>query len=178
MKYNEATINDLFQYDEFQKDHLEELGLKVKVKKIREEVARRKPQVVWKKLIDEVLENSGKLLNIKISDILKGGWKKHEEVSKYLGEAYKEKDDVFLVPLLEHTITSFHEPKVKVELGDLEIGVIDFEIKLKFKLKGAILKIAHAEIKETQFGSIQFEGTFSCEEIVLWDEKSKDLNFD
>jgi len=177
MQYEEMTLNHVFREKEFHGEHVSKIEIKEKVRELQNKVYQKEPRLKWKKVLDEVMGTSSRLLNIKIKDILESAWKKYQEVEKYLDAEKYNTDEVFLVPLLEHTILSEHHPKIEIRVGEVHLGDIDFEIKLKLLLSGIILKISHAKIEGVKTGKFKTTGTFSCEGIILFQDETREFEF-
>ena len=91
---------------------------------------------------------------------------------KYTDKGKYSPNDIFLVPLAEHTIKSEHKPYLEILINDKSVGRIDFSINVALTLKGFILKIQDAKIKEIQTGTCKGRGTIQCEDIVIMEKET------
>lgn len=104
------------------------------------------------------------LLDIELSHVLIGAWRKRQEIIQYRDREQYPPGEVHVVPLLEHTVTSRHSPTIQPIINNVPLPKIKFDVVLRLKMKGIMLKILDAKIKEILTGeclgngSIQFEG--------------------
>jgi len=119
--------------------------------------------------IDQALQQS---LNVPMSHILAGGWRQYRELIQYRDRKKHPAEEVALVPLHEHTISSTHKPQIEIFVNERRIGSLDFEIKLTLEIEMAILKIQDGKIWEVQMGSCRGCGTLSFGPAVLLERKT------
>ena len=177
MNYEEINLHHLFQKNQLQGKEVSEIERDKKITSLKNELLKKEPQLKWKNVWEEIIETSTQLLNLKLSVVLEKAWEKYEEVSKYLDVNTYGKDEVFLIPLLEHTITSEHHPKIEVSLGETQLGEINFDLLLNLKLSGILLKINGGKIQGVKSGKCSSSGSFSCEGIVLFQDESSEFIF-
>lgn len=176
MKYQEITINQLFEKNKNPQRHFSEIQKQEKIGTIKKSVKKKEPRLKWQLLWGEISTTSAELLNIKLSDILEKSWSKYEEVEKFL-KIENNPDETFFVPLLEHTIVSEHHPKIEIWLGEQKLGDIDFELMLRLRLKAIILKIKNGKIIGVKTGKCSTTGNFSCEGISLFEDETAEFEF-
>ena len=177
MQYEEITLNHLFRNQDFHEEKISKIEFQDKVTELKKEVKKKEPRLKWKKVLDEVMGTSSKLLNISLKDILENVWKEYDEVQKYLDEDKFNTDETFLIPLVEHTIISEHYPKIEIRIGETYVGKIDFEVRINLVLTGIILKISQGKIQGVKGGKCKSEGIFSCEGITLFEDESSEFEF-
>ncbi len=177
MQNEEIILNHLFRHQDFHEEKISKIEFQDKVTELKKEVRKKEPRLKWKKVLDEVIGTSSKLLNISLKDILENAWKDYIEVKKYLDKNKFNTDEVFLIPLVEHTIISEHYPKIEIRIGETYVGKIDFEVHLTLVLTGIILKICQGEIQGVKRGKCKSEGIFSCEGITLFEDESFEFEF-
>jgi hypothetical protein len=117
--------------------------------------------------IDEVFQ-------IGLADVLGGAWKKLDAVRDGLALTRLDAGKVVLVPLLEHKITSKHEPHIDLMLGPKSVGRLAFEIALTLSLKGVELDLREGRIAGLKAGYCKGQGVFSIkdQELIKKDTKA------
>ncbi len=177
MNYEEITLNQLFRHPDFHSDKFSEIEIQDKIVYLKNEIQRKEPRLKWKNTLNEVLVTSSKLLDMRLKDILERAWGKYSEVQKFLNVEEFGVDEVFMVALHEHTITSVHHPKIEIRLGEVYIGAIDFDLQLRLVLSGIILKISQGKIQGVKAGKCKSKGNFSCEGVTLFEEETLAFSF-
>lgn len=173
----EATLKDFFHTSET--GLAEEKGISLetspRISSVRRALEEANTGIRWPFLKSKIVEHVDDLLDIKVKDILVGGWKKYRQLQKYLKDGEHPTNETILLPLAEHTINSSHKPSLKVILDGALLESIDFEIKLSLKLKGLVLEIRGGKIKQAQTGTCQGTGSIKCEGIALVDKKTSEF---
>ena len=177
MKYEEITLSHFFREQDWHNEKLSKIELKEKVTELKAQINKKEPRLKWNKVYREIIETSSKLLDTKLKDILENAWGKYQEVKKYLDKEKYSSNEIFLIPLVEHTIVSEHHPKIEIRIGEVHIGDIDFEVVLKLFLAGVILKISNGKIQGAKAGKCKSQGKFLCEGIVLFEDESSEIMF-
>lgn len=177
MLYDEMTLNDCFGEEIWKKQALSELENKEKVSGLKQEMVKKSPHLKWKIISRELNGSAKELFNIKLKDILESAWKKYKEVQKYLGDEQAGNNEIFLVPLVEHIVTSDHHPKIELRSGGILLGEINFTIHLKLFLSGVILKINHGKIRGVSAGKCKSQASVSCEGVTLLKDESREFEF-
>lgn len=106
-------------------------------------------------------------LDIRLADVLIGGWNKYRELAKYADRDRYPPDDVNLVALGEHEIKSSHEPRIAVLVDGATVGEIRLRVDLEADIESATLKVQDARIREVSTGRCTIKGTLSCEGLKL-----------
>ena len=177
MKYEEISLSHFFREQDWHDEKLSKIELKEKVTELKAKINKKEPRLKWEKVYREVIETSSKLLNTKLKDILESAWGKYQEIEQYLDEEKYNSDEMFLIPMVEHTVVSEHHPKIEIRIGDVYIGKIDFEVNLKLWLSGIILKISQGKIQGVKAGKCKSSGVFLCEGITLFEDESSEFSF-
>lgn len=175
MNFSKITLNQLFRNPDFREKKFSDIEIQEKIVHLKMDILQKEPQLKWKNVLTEVIGTSTKLLDIKLKDILLSAWGKYSEVQKFLDKDKFGTDEVFMVPLAEHTITSEHHPKIEIRMGEIYLGKIDFDLELNLSLSGIILKISQGNIQEVKAGKCVSNGTFSCEGIPLFENESSEF---
>ena len=140
---------------------------------IKETLVRNAKDILWPAAYNTIINKVDSLLNISLSDIMVGAWRKYKILLKYCDKKKYGPDETFLVSLAEHTIMSNHKPYIEVIVNENPIGKIDFSISLSFTLKGFVLKVQDGMIKEIQTGNFQGKGEVKCEEFTILEEQTQ-----
>jgi len=117
------------------------------------------------------------LLDIELSKILLGAWCKHREIIQYRDKSKYPSGNVYIVPLIEHTITSRHSPTIQPIINDVPLPKIKFDVVLKLKLKGAMLKILDGMITEIQVGSCIGNGSIEYSGFPVLEKGTAPVDF-
>ena len=105
-----------------------------------------------------VIRQLGDLLNFKMSDVVVGAWRKRQEIVQYRDREKYPADEVHVVPLLEHTLTSTHSPTIQPIVNNVALPKITFDVVVRLKIEGMMLKIRAAKIRELLVGSCTGNG--------------------
>ncbi len=159
MKDSETTINHFFDIHELSKERLSEMVKSDEFKPIKEEISKELkgvsvPDTFFEKVIQEVSE----LLKIDTRAILIGAWGAATDILKYVQSDASTSDDVILIPLVKHTVSSKHTPSLKPYINQVPIAEIKFTVTLKLSLKGVILKLQKGKITEITIGTCKGSG--------------------
>lgn len=143
--------------------------------RVGQELQGKVPMPFWSSArhqIDQALQN---VLSVPLSDILGGGWNKYRALIEYRDRKKHPADEVALVPLHEHTISSSHKPQIEIFLNERKIGSLDFEVELALEMEMAILKIRDGKIWEVEAGSCNGRGTVMFGPAVLFERKTSSV---
>ena len=173
MADNKMTLRDLFLDQggeiDFSFKHADQIAaLKKEIERI--------PGIAWEQVLGELQIEIGKILDVGFDDILFGAWKKYRELQQYTDTNKHSPDEVVLVPLVEHTITSTHRPYIDLFVNEKRVGHIVFTITLRLKLEGIVLKIQGGKIREVKAGACDGEGSLKIGDVPL--AEGKLISFD
>lgn len=132
--------------------------------------------LLWSSVEDELYNSFAALLNVPLKNILASGWEKQAEIRKHLKKCAAAPEEIFLVPLAKHTLSSEHKPSIELLLNQQPLGSVTFHIILALKFEGAVLKIQGGRIREVQTGTCLGSGRITCEEFVLIEKTTKKVN--
>jgi hypothetical protein len=119
-----------------------------------------------------LIRETADLLEIEGADLLVWGWKKRREIIKYRDTKKYPPAKVYLVPLLEHSLTSKHASTVEAVYNGKSIARVKFDITLKLNLDGAILKIKNARIEEIKYGSCTGAGNIAYSGVKILEKET------
>lgn len=112
------------------------------------------------------------LLEIDIGDLLVWGWRKRQEIIQYRDTEKFPPGETYLVPLLEHTVTSRHRATIEPRINATPLGELVFDITLKLQLEGAVLKIRAAQVEEVAYGRCLAAGAVAFAGVNLIERKT------
>ncbi len=113
------------------------------------------------------------LLDIRLVDIILGGWAKYDALRDYADPAKHPPEEICLVPLAKHEIKSLHEPYVEILMNEKAVGRIPFRIELALVLEGVLLKVQGGRIWALQAGRCRARGRVSCGKKILVERKTE-----
>ena len=135
---------------------------------LEKQVLKQVQGIQWGWVLEEVWHKVPELLDVKLVNVISGGWNKARELAKYTDQKKYPPDQVILVQLAEHTVTSEHHPYVQVLVNDQPVGEkIVFDLSIVLTLKSVVLKIQDARIKAVKTGSCQAKGKIEFMKAVL-----------
>lgn len=177
MKYDEITMNYFFRNLELQDSRLNTVASSGKIEAVKSSLSEKGPKTIWTLLWPKIVESCPKLLDIKLKDILMGGWKKYELVESYKEEGKAHPEVTYSVPMVNHTIVSEHHPKIEISYRQTELGTVNFTILLKLELSGLILNIRGGNIDGVSAGTCRCKGSLAVEDVVLFEDSSETYTF-
>ncbi|MHC1744762.1 MAG: hypothetical protein AB9873_17280 [Syntrophobacteraceae bacterium] len=169
---DQTTLADFFVSTETTDARLEELESSAMVADLRAKMAKEFDGLRWSAVWDSVVGQVEKILEIRFVDIFLGAWTKYEELRKYCDPALHSSEETHLVPLVEHSITSTHQPSVEIEIGELFREKIPFEIAITLKLSGMLLQIREGKILKVYTGRCEGNGSVRCSGISLIEKEA------
>ncbi|MBI4468835.1 MAG: hypothetical protein HY650_05870 [Acidobacteria bacterium] len=105
-----------------------------------------------------------------------GAWNKYRPLLKYADRSKYPPEEVALVPLAEHTISSEHHPYVEIMWGEQSLGKLEFGIELEITLEGIVLKNQDGKIKEIKTGTCKVKGTVKYADLVILEKDSEEIS--
>ncbi|HXI25882.1 MAG TPA: hypothetical protein VNG71_18645 [Pyrinomonadaceae bacterium] len=117
--------------------------------------------------MSELIPKICELFDIGVPSLLVSWWKAAEDLQTIIEESKEEPEAIRYLELAEHTIDSEHRPYLEVRIKKASLKKIEFCIRLRFRLKGFVLKINEGRIKEMKTGLCEVEGTVECEKATI-----------
>jgi hypothetical protein len=173
------TFRELFEVDAKDVSARVESGLDVHqvAENARQEIAKEATSIRWPWVRDAVVEESRRLLDLNVIDVLVGSWKRYMQIAQYAdNKKYSHKEEI-LAPLATHTVQSQHHPYIQILLKEHEVGRVKFDLEFSLILEGFVLKIRDGRILEILSGSGQGEGSLSLANDPLWKRELKPVRF-
>lgn len=163
------TINHFFNLQKGSTDWVHRIRQSPEFAQIKQRIDQelRELPVVPPSFYDLAIRQLTDLLDIQVSQILVGAWRKHREIIQYRDAEKYPPGNVYVVPLLEHTVTSRHSPTIEPIINGKRLPKIKFDVVLKLKMKGVMLKILNATITEILVGSCTGNGSIEYAGIAV-----------
>ncbi len=178
MNNGQVTLSNVFGHEGKDLAQLKSTALEgaAAVSALKQALEKEAREIKWPVALGEVVEQVHNLLNVPLGAVISTAWNKYRLLTKYGDPEKYPPDEIFLVPLAEHTITSKHRPHIDVLIGDRRIGRIDFAIDISLTLKGFIAKVQGGRLKEIKVGTCKAKGTILCEDFLLLEKESGSLD--
>lgn len=172
---DQTTLADFFVSTETTDERLEELEGDALVADLRAKLAKQFDGLRWSAVWDAVKGQLDRLLEIRFVDILLGAWTKYDALREYCDPDLHAPEETHLVPLVEHSVTSTHQPAVEIEIGELFREKIPFEIALTLNLSGMLLQVRGGKILKVYTGRCQGSGSVKCSGIVVFEKETSSI---
>lgn len=172
---DQTTLADFFVSSDIAAERLDEVEAHASVADLRARLAKEFDGMRWSAVWDAVKGQFEELLEVRFVDVFLGAWTKYEELKKYGDPAQHPPEERHLIPLLEHTVTSTHQPSVEIEIGETFREKIPFEIALSLKLSGMLLQIRGGRILKIYTGRCQGSGSVKCSGITLLEKETAEI---
>ncbi|MBP7704306.1 MAG: hypothetical protein KA105_03340 [Caulobacter sp.] len=121
------------------------------------------PKPVRARLAESVRAALDEVFHVRLDEVLSGSWKKLTGVQDALDATRLEPGKVVLLPLLEHKISSRHQPHIEVKLGPKAVSRLVFDLVLALDLKSVELEVREGRIAGLRSGQCGGNGVFSFE---------------
>jgi hypothetical protein len=144
---------------------------------LREELQKQLKASHWLPVVNEIGNKIAELFDIRLIDILAAAWGKWPELRKYCDSQTYPPHVTILAPLAEHELRSEHHPAIEAVVNGQVVGKIEFDVTLRMKLSGCLLRIQDAKITALLAGSCEGKGTIALEKIVLAEKDFGTLHF-
>lgn len=115
------------------------------------------------------------LFQTKLVDLLLAGWNRYQEVADSLEASRQKPADIFLRPLVEHTLKTVQHPYVEVFADNKSVGKIVFGLTLALDVKALTLKMQQGRISEIESGSCQGSIELAYDDDVLASAKTGNI---
>jgi len=168
-----TRLSHFFGFDTISKETVAEIAGTKEFKALKAKLRKELPAVTLTESFFEMLITQlSELLNIDVRTILLNTWNKSSDILQYTDSQKYPPDEIFMLPLAQHTITSEHQPSLQLTLNKAPVGEIQLDIKLELTIKGGILKIQNKRIMAFSVGTCQGKGSVRYGELALLERKS------
>lgn len=132
--------------------------------------------MAWRLMPEAIGEQLATLLNIPLPDILRGAWNKGYALRQELEKSAKTPDKDLFLQLVEHKVTSTHEPYVALIRNGQEVGRLTFTISVELVLQAAVLRIRDGRVREVQTAKIKGKGAVKLYGAILIEKELTTLD--
>jgi len=115
------------------------------------------------------------ILQVGLGDVLQASWGKAAALRDAILATRKDAGLVAIVPLLDHKVTSQHQPHIDLMYGSKSLVRIAFDISLNLMLSGVALEIRDGELAGIKAGTCTGEGILAFLGKPLLQHKSKEF---
>jgi hypothetical protein len=129
--------------------------------------------VSWSAVSNTLSDAVAKALEVSMADILSGAWSKLQSLQEYRDPERHPPEEISMVPLAKHSITSSHKPSVELLSGEQVIATLTFTAEAKLVVEGAALKIQNARIMGLASGTFSGSGSLQFEGNTLLERSTK-----
>ena len=112
------------------------------------------PKVARDALAKLLSDQVDKLLDMDVLELFVSAWLKHRE---FAALANKEGEGQ-LVELIDHAMSSVHEPKVEIMLDAKRVFVLPLKIVLELEFRGVQLMLRGGRVREVRLGELEGKG--------------------
>ena len=128
--------------------------------------------IKWPAAMPDLASKIGELFDVELPDLLVLSWKKASQLQEALEESRRSPEQVIVLDLAEHAITSEYHPYIEIRIAGMPLPKkIEFQVQIVTRLKGINLKIQAGSITEIQAGSCDFEGKVKYRDLTLADKR-------
>ncbi len=128
-----------------------------------------------------LLNELPRALDIEMSSLLLRAWGKRNEIAEYRDRQKYPAGESHAVPLLEHTVISKHQPRIKVVINQKPLKKIEFDLKfdvlIQLIMNGVVLKIRDGRIMEILVGSCNGYGLIEYAGLTILEKKTSPYEF-
>jgi hypothetical protein len=172
------TINHFFNLHDRSTDWVSRIVKSQEFSRIKRRMAQelkgfRVPPSFYELVIRQLTD----MLDINISYILIQTWCKHREIIQYRDTDKYPPGEVFIVPLIEHTVSSRHSPTIQPIINNVPLSKIKFDVVLRLKMKGVMLKILDGKITEILIGSCAGNGSIEYAGFAVLEKETAPITF-
>lgn len=145
------TVNEFFELKDVSFSDQQLAGIE-REKKMQDALnaASKVSSLAPRDLSSEIAKAVGDTLKFNFLGVLAVTWSRALELRKYTDRSKYKPEDINFVELVKHTVKSSHKPKVELLVNGISVGEVEFDVALEFPIKGAILKVQDAHIKEVR----------------------------
>jgi len=167
-----SSLNQFFAIKDIPQKELNKIVKSEEFKPVIENVKKKLkgiivPDLFYEKMIKQISE----LLKIDLRAILLSAWSASDELKKFLDSKNYSEDEIVMVPLAEHKISSEHNPTLKPAINQVPIAEITFNIALEFVLKGVILNIQNGVITDVSLGNFAGKGAVKYRDTTILEKE-------
>lgn len=108
--------------------------------------------------------------DVELGDVLLASWEQADALTKALTD--DSKDEVVVLPLLDHTVASTHSPTIDLFCGAKRLAELPLEIQLDLQLKGLALELKGGKVTGVRSGEISGHGACTIGGVALVEKET------
>lgn len=171
------TLANTFEVEKEAAVRADELKQSGSFQGVKQEMAERfkgmkLPDGFYDNLFDLLIKNLGELLGNDIpGDILAKTWKTRKTLLPYCDKEKYPPGKKSLVPMLEHTVKTSHEPSMEISIHEQPVGSLSVKFDASFLIKGGMLEVEDGKIQKVQAGDIEGTGKMEFMGMPVMEKK-------
>jgi len=178
MNDNQATVDTFFGFSrlkEIDSEGYEKILEEMPIDRIKEEFKKSNPRLAAFITAEALIRSFASLLDIPLWDIIDKVWTEGKLFNKYCDAENYDRNELIIIGLKDHEISSKHKPSIDFLLNGKKIGSIEFQLDVTLTLTAAVLHVRGGDIEELQAGKIQGSATLAYKEVNLFTRKTKKM---
>lgn len=168
------TLADIFSRRELQETPLN-LFAKNDIEETAKQASITTPDMAQSQISALIAPAMEELLDIPISKILVNAWTRLQALRDYAHGDKISSGKTYEFPLAKHSITSTHEPRIRLFVNDHQIAEVQVNISLKLLIARAVLKISEGYIRQVQVTGLEVSGQISSQSVEIVKLNSSDF---
>ena len=116
--------------------------------KLKKELSSRLRAIVF----DEIVAVMRRVLGVAVVDILAAAWRKWEPLAAAAQRTLQSPGSTEIVELLDHRITSTHQPGVDVKVDSVEVAKITLDVEIVIELHGLTAVVTQGRLSALRTG--------------------------
>jgi len=177
MSQNLNTLNDIFKSENNKEvdTNFSKVESSEKLNKIKDDRQLFIKGIDWKILRKEILKKLVDLLDIEVVKIIVDSWIDNDFFQQINQIRDAAPNETIFIPLVQHKITSTHNPYIEIIYNGKVVHTINFEVNVDFQFDGVNLSFQNKKLKEISSGECNINGEFLCEKIKLSEAELKNI---
>jgi hypothetical protein len=171
MNDRQDTVDTFFEFTRLRKlgsEDYEKVLEELPMDRIIETLHESKPGLAMFITAEALVDALASFLDIPLWGLIKQAWTEGKLFEKYCDPENYDENELIMITLKDHEISSEHKPTIDVLLDGKTIGSIEFQLDLTLTLSGAGLQVRGGDIEEIRTGQIQGTANLACEGVPLF----------
>lgn len=115
-------------------------------------------------------------LDIALDELLGRAWSGWNELRQYADPEQTPPEDINVVTVSNHTISSTHRPSVGVFVHGVEVHAFEFEVAANLDVQGINLQVQAGEITAIQLGKLKLGGSITLGDRSILEKEAADVD--
>ena len=148
-------------------DPIDSIADSLDFRALKDNLLEKASDLKWAVAWEEIYSRIPDLLDIPLSEILVGAWVKYNLLHQYTDSSKYPPEEIILVPFVEQKLKSKHQPYLELLVNESKVGKLVLDIEIKLELKGVVLVVQDAKIKEIKAGNCRGKGAIRYAGMLL-----------